>query len=460
MKIDLIQPRHNLRFGIAGKGHTYLPNSILTAGARLLTSGIDIEIYDENIRTVSNTSDVVGINLLGAPYIPEAINLMKRIGEDKTYLLGGQVVSGLTPSQFQKLFGENAFNGNDDKTLCDILGLNEDDLPQPEVTSLIPSYELIPDEDMFKYLSREISLYVSQGCRESCSFCSAIRTKNNPFTGKTKKVAEIYREIKAIEEDLEYLVKRTKAFGLNGLDIYMSNLDVFQTPTKLNNFANAVRRVKEKYNGFKIRLRALSQVDSFLDVNKEFPEVIENMVEAGFHTIGFGVDGWNEKSWKKLRKGRNTKEKCRNAIRIARRVYDLTPEILMVFGHRDLDTEKDMMAAYGMIREMVEKYGALHHPYVSKPFIPGNDGWHSQENFKIIRKLIERPELFQALDFAAMASDITHQNEEQRKVINLYYALMFSIPGASTEPVIPIEISTSSVNKINIHKINEGKYDR
>ena len=76
MKIDLIQPRHNYA-PKEGVGHIYMPTSLLTAGARLLNAGIDVTFHDENLRPLEVSSNYVGFNLLGAPYIPEVIKLQQ-----------------------------------------------------------------------------------------------------------------------------------------------------------------------------------------------------------------------------------------------------------------------------------------------------------------------------------------------------------------------------------------------
>ena len=72
MKLALIQPRHNYAPS-EGLGHVYMPTSLLTVGARLLSAGVEVEFHDENIRPKDVSANYVGFNLLGAPYIPEVI---------------------------------------------------------------------------------------------------------------------------------------------------------------------------------------------------------------------------------------------------------------------------------------------------------------------------------------------------------------------------------------------------
>ena len=81
-----------------------MPTSLLTAAARLIAAGVDVEIHDENINTQYNFEHI-GINLLGAPYIPEAIRIQNEISrkENAKYILGGQVISGLSQEELRRL---------------------------------------------------------------------------------------------------------------------------------------------------------------------------------------------------------------------------------------------------------------------------------------------------------------------------------------------------------------------
>ncbi len=346
----LIQPRHNYA-PVAGEGkfgHIYLPTSLLTAGAVLQDAGIDVNLHDENLSTKNITSRYVGINLLGAPYIPEAIKLQTAIREEtgnKTiFFLGGKVIDGLTDNQFLRLFGKDSYRGNDLGLVSRVMDGNES-VRNPLNASLIPMYEKIPDEVMKEYLSREISFFVSKGCSSVCDFCAA-----------DKGMPETYRDQYVLKNDLSYLVGRAKVLGLNNLSIYMCNLDVFQTPQELKKFATAVCDIKKENQGFEIYLRGLSRVSSFLDARKPTNLMnrgsIESIIEAGLHTVGFGVDGGSAESWKNNHKGQNERM-CIEAIRSAREDFGLTPETLMVFGHVNVGAT-DPRAAYDFAKSMQE----------------------------------------------------------------------------------------------------------
>jgi|TARA_Y100000310_G_C20647860_1_gene797661 hypothetical protein len=451
MKIDLIQPRHNYA-SQEGQGHVYLPTSLLTAGARLLNAGIDVVFHDENIKPAEITADYVGFNLLGAPYIPDVIRRQEEIREesgDKTFLVGGQVVSGLTPDQLKRLFGNSTYNGNNDSTLASILGIDERELESPERTSLIPAYEKLDDEIMREYLSREFSFYVSQGCKKACDFCAADKQRR-----------ESYRDYEVMEADLDYLAKRSERLGIDELSIYMSNLDVFQNPEKLLEFAYVVQNVKANNPNVNIKLRGLSRVDFFLNAKEKNPESIEELVKAGFDTVGFGVDGWGEKTWKKVKKGYKSEDECIEAIRSAREDFGMTPEILMVFGHVTADDKESLQGAYAVTKKMVEEYGAIPRPHVAKDFIPGNKGWKSPEYASAVESLLQNPESFQSLDFTALPSTLTHADEEMRELAIQYFLQICELPGNTTQHVKPITPGLSREELDQVRRFNEGRFDR
>jgi hypothetical protein len=462
VEIDLIQPRHNYAPS-EGQGHVYLPTSLLTVGSRLLNSGVEVIFHDENITPAEISTNYIGFNLLGAPYIPEVIRRQEEIRKesgDKTFLVGGQVISGLNIDQLKRLFGSSTHNGNNDPTLSSVLGIDEKSLTAPERTSLIPAYKGLDDETMKEYLSREFSLYVSQGCKFACDFCAAARTYKDPVTRKLTKVTEAYRDPVIIQEDLVYLVKKAKSFRLGGLQIYMSNLDVFQTPSQLLRFANVVKGVRQDNPDFDISLHALATVDSYLRTRDASPRSIEALVEAGFNTVGFGVDGMTPEVWNAVKKGHNSEDKCLEAIRSAKEDFGITPEILMVFGYDGVDTERTLKLAYDFTLDMVTRFGAVPRPHVAKSFIPGNDGWKSQDHVPQVEALMQHPESFQSLDFTALPSPLTHPNDKLRKVATDYFLRICGIPGNTTLHVKPITPYMSSEQVEEVKKFNQGRYDR
>src|SRR5215216_4432498 len=211
--ILLIQPRHTYAPDPAlGKpGDIYMPTSLLTVAARLLHAGVAVDFCDENLAESSSSCGVLGVNLLGAPYVQRVRDLLDRVRQtcgNVTLILGGQVVSGFRTEELARLFGERAVNGNDDMALGVALQIQGETLLPVNQTSLVPAYELLDDVTMQRYLGTEFSLFVSQGCKYSCTFCAAQRTRLDVKTGKYRIAREVYRDVDVVERDLLYLIDR------------------------------------------------------------------------------------------------------------------------------------------------------------------------------------------------------------------------------------------------------------
>jgi len=461
-KMTLYQPRHTFA-PEEGKGHIYLPSSLSTVAARVLAAGGDVEIQDGNIRKPNFTNSIVGANVVGAPYIPVAIELKKQIaetlGEDAKLVLGGQVISGLTAEQFSRLFGENVFNGNHDETLKKLLGLELRAMPAPEETSLIPTYEKISDEDFKEYMDHEFCLYLSQGCKYGCEFCAANRTFRNPATGSVTQVTERYRNLQIIHDELKYMVARAQKLGITSFDIYLSNLDTFQTPAKLKQFAQIVNSIKKSNPGFAFKMRGLSTTAAFMDTYREDKETITAMVDAGLWSIGFGVDGISKEVWKSIKKGHNNKNECIDAIRLTREEFGILPEVFMVVGH-EKDTSKTMMEDVEFVLDMAESFGAAPRPYIAKSIVPGNTGWSDPKNKEYVEQFIQHPEYFQALEYSALPTSLTHANTEMHTHIEKAFMMMTTVPGNTTHPVYPISPDIDEKTTEIHRRLNIGKFDR
>ena len=287
-KAIFIQPRH-FNAPETGLGHVYLPTSVFMAASRVLAAGGDVRCYDENLRQVPSsdlaTAEVIGTHTTGTSLLPCTLDLTKRIENEFPNIQlvhGGQQISSLdvdprhNPVRFKRLFGEAASNGNFDEKLAASLDIRQEDLPDVESTSIIPVLEKLSDSDLRTYLSaKSMSLYVAQGCNKACSFCTAVRTRKTPeqtplknlvastpdsFSGRVK---EVYRDIDVTKKDLSYLVGKASELGVSALTIYMSNLDICQTPEKLYEFAQAAIDVKKSYPDVKMKLTALATIAEF-----------------------------------------------------------------------------------------------------------------------------------------------------------------------------------------------------
>lgn len=465
-EFDFIQPAHIYK-PESEPGHIYMPTSLLSMAARLQHTGIKVNIWDENFEPYTGSSSTVGINLLGAPYIPVVQQLIKRL-DAQQILLGGQVINGLKTEEFLSLF-PGAHNGNNP------LYFELNAIPSEFETSLVPMYEQIPDWQMKSYLEHEFSFFVSQGCKHACKFCAAVRTHKDPATGKVVKIAEQYRNIEVMEKDFTYLMTKAQQLGVPKISIYMSNLDVFQTPQKLHEFATMVICVRARYPAVSVELRGLATVESFLNCVENFPETIELLCEAGYTTTGFGVDGGTAEVWKKVGKAHNFSssnvndaQKSIDAIRISWEQFKIKPEMLMVFGHLHVDTEDSLKSAVTLTQDMVQLYNAVPRPHVAKNFIPGNDHWRNPMNTKQTGVFIKHPWLFQGLDFCALASPYTHENTAFMEMVNKYYLEICNIPGNTTEPIYPVIAEMNNDEVVNVCEeavkemlaLNARKYDR
>ncbi|GBE26116.1 hypothetical protein BMS3Bbin03_00027 [bacterium BMS3Bbin03] len=201
-------------------------------------------------------------------------------------------------------------------------------------------------------------------------------------------------------------------------------------------------------------MRGLSTVRSFLNVHKENPEIIKELISAGLYRVGFGIDGSTYKVYKLTHKPQSV-EDCLNAIRILIEFYNLEPETLMVFGHNEKEDKIALEKAFYFSLEMFKKYGALPRPHVSKDIVPGNDGWNHKNNKDTIKKYIENPWLFQNMDFTAIPSNLTHPNEEFRDLVTEVYLKICNLPYTLTQYVRPYDSYPNS----DLIRFNCEKYD-
>lgn len=463
-KILLIQPRHNYapHYSENKIGHIYMPTSLLAAASIFLAIGVEVEFIDENIIQSDLNHNLVGINLLGSPYIPIALEIEKRLklkyDNDFLLLIGGQIVSGLSQVDMYSLFSPQTINGNSYKNLSKYFNVKEETIPKVENLSFQDVYNLI-DEKIFKlYLENEFGFYLSQGCKYSCSFCAAKRTIILSDLGIKNREVEVFRNIDLALADLEFLIKKAINFGIKKIQIYLSNLDLFQNPQNLFPFAEGVVKLTKKYHPLKIKMRGLSTSRSFIKAHIRYPYVIKEMVKAGLFQIGFGIDGATPKVYKETRKPQTVKESL-DAVKISRESYNITPETLMVFGHNNKEDEKALELAVVFCKDMQEKYGASPRPHVAKDIIPGNDGWFNPSNRNILEQFYKNTFLFQNLDFTAVPSPITHPNPEFRSLVTKYYKMVCDLPNSLTQYVLAElpDMSESELKSVRLH--NQGRYD-
>lgn len=371
-----------------GDGHIFAGASIPTLlgqilKAKELTSledGIDTfdwEWRNENFgdydRDKIFDTDVLGVSLIGPTYIPAAIQVIKtRVKSGTIVLLGGQPINLLNSDQFNKFFcfrnDITVLNGNQDRNVIQALNLpqpilkqednqpklpttaeqlsfafdkdlsrihlkvyseqsDQDDdqlmLPPAQEASSIPAWESLSEHHLRAYFQdeagrpKEMAFYLSQNCAFNCNFCLASKGKE-----------EEYRDLDVAEKDLEWLATKAKAFGLPVLRLYLSNLDIFQSPKLFKDFCKKVIQVKER-TAMKIEFRGLATMQNTLR-RMHFLDLIFAQ-KAGLTTIAVGMDGFDKKVWKSQNKGHNGHpEDGEKVIRMLNELF--TVEILMVSG--------------------------------------------------------------------------------------------------------------------------------
>jgi hypothetical protein len=459
MKLGLIQPMH-VHGNKPGDSHVYMPSSLTVVATQAIMAGVEnVSITDQNLHELNQESygTVTGINVVGPPYVEPVREIRKNIdvilSKSHPLLLGGGI-SGLTEEQFLKLFGQSSINGNDVGAFAQSIGVEYQDIPPRENISLQPAYELISNEDMKKYLSTEFCLYLSQGCKYACSFCAAERTRGG------KAVKEDYRKMEFVDTDLEYLIQRAQKLQVNSFEIYLSNLDLFQNPDLLHEFAKVVLSFKQKYPSFTIKLRGLSTETSFLHCHEKSPQVIQDLAEAGLWSISFGVDGGTPAVWKSLKKGHNNPDKSLKAIQVTREIYGITPEIFMLFGH-DADTKESMQVSLDFLRGMIDEHNAKPRPYVAKSILPNNDGWSKPENVAFVETLMNNPKLFSLLEYSTLPTALTHPDKKVRQLVTDYFLQAIALPGNTSQVIYPAdEPGLSTAIAEEYRQKNQGAYDR
>lgn len=437
--------------------HIMTPGPLWVAGAQLLQAkpDLDLTFQDENLRPLqAGNADIVGFNALGAPNFPEIIRLLGTLRSDQQRMLGGQVINSLSNETREQIFGTNILYGNNLLELCTALQIDIRTLPAPEKTSLIPVYERIADEDLRSYLThtvdgkllpKEVAFYLSQGCGFNCNFCAAV-----------KNTKERYRETDIIEKDLRFLMTKAKGFGVERLEMYISNLDLFQTPAKLKEFAETVEKLKAESPGFTFGMRGLATTTAFTHCRNAHPDILEAIQKAGLHTLGFGIDG-TEATWALMNKKHNQETNTMPAI-MACMEHGITPEVLMVIGHQE-ETGKDMEAAFQITKKLAEENGAMSRPHVWKP-LPGSDFWKEYSRGKIMDLLAQDPDAFTAFDVLAAPSPVSHADENVRRVVGIYNERYLALPSNRTASIRPLGWWLSEEQVRENKAWNQGKCDR
>jgi hypothetical protein len=414
-------------------------------------------MQDGNLSPIQiEDADVVGLNVLGAPNFPEVQNIIGATRKEQRVMLGGQIMRHLIPDVRRRIFGEKVIVGNYDTHVSQLLRVTPDALPAPEAISLISAYELLSEEELRAYLTqvdpdtsavqpREIPFYLSQGCGFNCDFCAA-----------DKNVRERYREAPMYEKDLRFLMNKAKSFGVNRMEMYISNLDLFQTPKRLMEFAQVIQTLKSESPGFSFGMRGLSTTKSFVECEHKLAGTTAAVCAAGLHTIGFGIDG-TPAVWKEHHFTKNSEDNSLRAMQLCNQ-YGITPEVLMIIGQQR-ETPEQLEEGFETTMRFIGEFGAASRPHVYKP-LPGSSEWESVVKSDIMELLLRHREAWTAFDVLAGPSPVSHPDEEQRRAVATYFERYLALPVNRTAPVRPLGWWLSPEERREAEAQNALSHDR
>ncbi|MFA6072910.1 MAG: hypothetical protein WC758_02260 [Candidatus Woesearchaeota archaeon] len=399
-----------------GVKQVWMPMDLIKVASKFNSINIESKIVDLNIENKpENISqyDYVGFGVMGPPYIPSTQELFREIKSttNKPILIGGPGVEHFSEQEFKVLY-PGAIQIANDVDFTKVIGKTVSSYDSSIVSILANMSANIKQE----YLSNEFSFFVSQGCKYSCDFCAALRsTPKNPVREKFSSI---------MQEDLEAICLDAKSFNIEELSMYLSSLDLFQTPKKFLETLKIFSETSHKYD-IKFNLRGLSRVDSFLNALDQEKEFYEFIPRAGLKIVGFGIDGTTEKVWKSQHKGIINLSSADKAYRLCDQL-DIVPEALLVMGFHDkngmpVDTSESLKKNVEYALDRSEKYNVVIRPHVAKDMIPGNNGWNNPVWLKQKSFLLENPKYFKNLDYVALASKLTHPDEEFRNKVNDAY---------------------------------------
>jgi hypothetical protein len=418
--------------------------------ARLRAIGIDVRVYDENVADWDGDEEVIGLSSIGSPYMAPIASRISKLAASGAgdVIVGGQGVKGLAQKEFKRLFGNATVNATNE---ADLVEITASALPPQESVSISTEMGQLNDDEFRLYFSTEVPFYLSQGCRYSCTFCGAERS--HPRAA----VRERYREISCVAVELTKVIQRCRTLGIHENKFYLSNLDLFQTPAKLEQFVACLQSVLSAFPDQRLRFRGLSTTNSFMSVYRTHPDLIHRFVEVGLEQVGFGIDGATPDVWRAVRKP-HSKTTCLDAIAIARVDFGIQPEALMVFGHDGHDDVRSLGLAVDTVRFLSDRYGAIPRPHVAKGLVPGNDGWTSgvgwQKEF-----LFANPWAFQFLDFTCLPTDLTHEDPEFRAAVKGAFLEICNMPDCLTQYVLPEDIRLSKSQYEDAMAFNRGRFD-
>lgn len=430
--IALVQPAYSYD----GKSQVYLPGGLINLGSRLISAGLDVSFTDLNLEQLTDQtvlsrlgkSDIIGFTLIGPLYVSVVMRHIRRLrglGFCQPILLGGQGVARVRCADFCSWFGfdPHVYQVRNDADLTRHLGIEASLLPTAYTVSGARMMERIDGLLLRMYLTSEFCLFLSQGCIYDCRFCAAEKGRQ-----------EQYRSMSALVDELNFICRKLQEYECGEIQVYLSNLDTFQTPQKIEEAFEAIRLVTERY-GIQPRIRGLATVRCTYRAVWNDPGLVGKLRARGLEMIAFGADGSTEATWKRQNKRHNSLSEL-DVVVNAMRDEGVTVELLMVIGFPD-DTIGDMlnnlMYSFGKAFQ-----GVVIRPYLAKECTPSGNWPEDDVGVAYFR---EHPEELDALDYAALGSVHTHPVWWNRWVANTVYltviCVLWPLGLCPTRPIMP-----------------------
>ena len=438
MRVVLIQPRSSW-----GK-RPYLPNGLLSVAARLSQKGVRVRIVDLNIEDLDDAyvkvllvnADMIGIGVLGSPYIPQALEIaqtLRQKGLMQPIVFGGETILRLSSQYFARIFSERVSGDvrqiSDEATLGEVFGVGA--LPSMFDVSMRSAIEVLPTLYRQTYFEQAWCLFTSQGCKFRCNFCAA--SKGTP---------ERFRHPDAFADEVEGLARQVREIcgDVAPYEVYLSTLDGCQSPVSMEITLRLIAEIQRR-QGVRFPLRFLATSKMTVRGVASDPELLKRWRAYGVHCIGLGVDGDDPAVWRRERKGHNVRSEIDQAFRLISEA-GIQPEALMVIGFPGDDNKAILRAVRACFRFAGQ--GICPRPYLGKSGAPGSAEW--TKGGPTVEELLEHPRFFREWENAGLGSRVTHPDATQRHLANAGFllttlALKLSRVGCPTQPLFPVTVS-------------------
>ncbi len=446
MNILLVQPTYPY-----GKEQIYLPGGLLNFGSRLINSGINAEFVDLNLDPEPNwvDYDLVGFSVLATPYIPRVINhirKMREAGFAGPVLVGGEGVVRLKHAHFNRWFRElgnihrtmerrneetkrfETFivsSDGSEYTYEELFGLPTGTFRSEYVTSMSAMLCTLSEGQLRRYLTREFSLFFSQGCAFNCKMCQAPKNR-----------LETYRSIESLTNEVTFICKFLQKIGHPEFRVYLSNLDGTQNPEELEERLALVDEITREH-GLTMHARCLATSEKTNKHMKLDPALLSRLRSHGLRIMAFGADGADKITWGMLGKRHNKMSELMEDI-AATQAAGIEVELLMVTGWPKERLASRLKAVLFSLVEATR--GCVIRPYLAKMKTPGGDWWRDGD--PDVERLLDNVELLTRLDYAVLGSPETHPGLIGRWLSNMQYLLVIGILAplgkCPTSPLLPI----------------------